>query len=62
MSVQALPLPTLQEVVNQILTSRRITRFDQHLLLAARSLSGEEQRLINQVFDRLRAGFLRVVD
>ena len=62
MSVQALPLPTLQEVVSRIMTSRRITRSDQHLLLSTRSLGGEEQRLINQVFDRLRAGFLKVVD
>ncbi len=62
MSVQALPLPTVQEVVSRILASRQITRFDQRILLSARSLSGEEQRLINQVFDRLRTGFLKVVD
>ena len=62
MLVQALPLPTLQEVVSRIMSSRRITRFDQRILLSTRSLSGEEQRLINQVFDRLRTGFLKVVD
>ncbi|HEY9907096.1 MAG TPA: hypothetical protein V6D18_05745 [Thermosynechococcaceae cyanobacterium] len=62
MSVQALSLPSLQEVVSRILTSRQITRFDQQLLLSVCNFSGEEQRLINQVFDHLRTGLLKVVD
>lgn len=62
MSAQAFTSPSLQEVVDRILTSRKITRIDQRLLLSLSSLSWEEQTLINQVFDRLRNGFLKVVD
>lgn len=63
MSVQAFTPPiSLQEVVEQILTSRKITRRDQRLLLSWRSLNGDEQTLINQVFDRLQSGLLKVVD
>lgn len=61
MEAQVLP-PSLQDVVDRILTSRRITRLDQRLLLSLANLSREEQTLLNEVFDRLRRGLLRVVD
>ena len=54
--------PSLQEVVTRILTSRRITRIDQQLLVSLAKLSGDEQALLNEVFDRLHRGLLRVVD
>jgi hypothetical protein len=54
--------PTLQTLVDRILDSRRITRFDQRALLALRTLNPEEQSLVNLLFDRLHKGFLRVVD
>ncbi|XGV99234.1 MAG: hypothetical protein ACAF41_09900 [Leptolyngbya sp. BL-A-14] len=54
--------PSLQDVVDRILTSRRITRVDQRLLISLANLSRDEQALLNEVFDRLRRGLLRVVD
>jgi hypothetical protein len=53
---------SIESIVEKILRSRRITREDQHLLLTPHPLNVQEQRLIDQVFDRLRSGFLRVVD
>lgn len=61
MEAQMLP-PSLQDVVDRILTSRRITRVDQRLLISLANLSRDEQALLNEVFDRLRRGLLRVVD
>ncbi|UBF23563.1 hypothetical protein K9N68_17385 [Kovacikia minuta CCNUW1] len=52
----------VHEVVDRILDSRKITRKDQHLLLSLNILSPEERSLLNQVFDRLQMGLLRVVD
>ncbi len=54
--------PSFQDVVNRILTSRCITRLDQRLLVSLAKLSRDEQALLNEVFDRLRRGLLRVVD
>lgn len=65
MEAQVLPLSlqdSLQNVVDRILSSRRITRVDQRLLVSLANLSREEQALLNEVFDRLRRGLLRVVD
>lgn len=62
MDTPVFPPSALQEVVQRILTSRRITRIDQRLLLSLGSSNQEEQTLINQVFDRLRRGLLKVVD
>ncbi len=65
MNAQALPsllASPLQEVIDRILASRRITRVDQRLLISLANLSHEEQALLNQVFDRLHRGLLRVVD
>jgi hypothetical protein len=53
---------SFQDVVNRILTSRCITRLDQRLLVSLTNLSRDEQKLLNEVFDRLRRGLLRVVD
>lgn len=61
MEVQVLP-SSLKDVVDHILNSRRITRMDQRLLVSLANLSREEQALLNEVFDRLRRGLLRVVD
>jgi hypothetical protein len=54
--------PSLKEVVERILTSRKITRQDQRLLLISTASSIEESSLVSQVFDRLRRGLLKVVD
>ncbi|PSB28466.1 hypothetical protein [Stenomitos frigidus] len=54
--------PSLQDVTDRILSSRRITRMDQRLLLSLANLNSDEQTLLNEVFDRLREGLLRVVD
>jgi hypothetical protein len=62
MEAQAFTPVPLAEIVTRILASRRITRLDQKLLLSQGYLTYEEQSLINQVFDRLRKGFLKVVD
>jgi hypothetical protein len=53
---------SLEQVVNRILTSRQITYEDQHLLLLFKTLTPQEQALINRVFDKLRRGLLKVVD
>ncbi len=58
-SIESSPL---QSVVDRILRSRQITRLDQCLLLAVSDTTADDQRLINQVFDRLRQGRLRVVE
>ncbi|GEM_PF-640017 len=56
----------IKETVERILASRRITRTDQQLLMAAllskNSLSLEDQVQVNRIFDRLRIGLIRVVD
>lgn len=57
---------TLEELVNRIFSSRKITRNDQQrlmtLLLSKDSLSVEENSYIDQVFDRLRKGLIHVTD
>jgi hypothetical protein len=56
------PSPSLKDVVERILASRKITRQDQRLLLVLTTANLEESRLVSQVFDRLRRGLLKVVD
>jgi transcriptional regulator CtsR len=55
-----------EELISQILQSRKITRKDQHRLMStllSQDLLGEKERiLIDQVFDGVRKGFLKVVD
>lgn len=57
---------TLDQVIDRIFLSHRITRADQHrfmtTLLSRDSLSYEDQIKINRVFDALQRGLLRVVD
>jgi hypothetical protein len=57
-----LPQWSVEQVVDRILTSRIITRLDQQLLLSYPSLNAAQKSQIDQVFDRLRKGFLKVVD
>lgn len=58
--------PDIEQMVNRITTCGRITRKDQQqfmsALLSQKTISQTEQALINQVFERLRSGRLRVVD
>nr|WP_017721369.1 hypothetical protein [Oscillatoria sp. PCC 10802] len=58
--------PTLEQVVERIFSTHRITRGDQQLfmktLLSKDALSNQEQEHIDRVFDGLRRGLLRVVD
>lgn len=57
------PISTaLEQIVNQILTSRKITRQDQSNLLNLTTLTPQENALINRIFDHLRSGRIRVVD
>ena len=53
---------SLEQVLERILMSRQITRADQHSLLAQNHLTAREETLLNQVFDRLQTGRLKVVD
>ena len=57
---------TIGQLVEQLLTTRRITRNDQQRLMAAllskAALSSEEQIQVNRVFDSLKQGYIRVVD
>jgi hypothetical protein len=57
---------TIAQLVEQLLTTRRITRNDQQRLMAAllskAALSSEEQIQVNRVFDSLKQGYIRVVD
>ncbi len=57
---------TIEQVVERIFTTHRITRADQQLfmntLLSKDRLTSQEQQQIDRVFDALRRGLLRVVD
>lgn len=57
---------SIERLVNQIFSSRKITRSDQRvlmsLLLSKNDLSLEEHSYIDQVFERLRRGLIHVVD
>jgi hypothetical protein len=58
-------MTTLEQTIEQILSTRRITREDQTLIMATfarKSLSPKDAALINQVYDALHQGRLRVVD
>ncbi len=58
--------PTVEQMVERITACGKISRADQQqfmsALLSQKSISQTEQELINQVFERLRSGRLRVVD
>lgn len=61
-----LPPSALRHIAGHILTSRRITRADQRTFMSAALssslLSGEDQELVDRVFDALRRGMVRVVE
>ncbi len=56
----------VQQVANRIIYHRKITRIDQHLfmsaLLAKKSLSPEEKNLVEQVYEGLSKGWIKVVE
>ncbi len=55
----------LRQITDQILSSRRITRKDQSLLMRLvmnTALGEQEQNWINRIYDDLRRGFIRVID
>ncbi|WP_448563898.1 hypothetical protein [Trichothermofontia sp.] len=64
MQAQSSSLPSLHAVVETIFTTHRIRRQDQEmlmsLLLAKKEISMEEKALIDQIFEGLRRGTLRV--
>jgi hypothetical protein len=59
-------LPNIEQMVQKITSSGRISRADQQqfmsALLSKKTLDSAEELLINRVFELLRAGRLRVVD
>jgi predicted nucleic acid-binding protein len=60
------PTFPVQQVANRIIYLRKITRIDQHLfmsaLLAKKSLSLEEKNLVEQVYQGLSSGWIKVVE
>ena len=52
---------TLETLANQICHSRKITRQDQQLLMQF-GLEHPQSTLLNQIYDLLRRGAIRVVD
>lgn len=66
--MSGLPSPQIsfQEVAHQILATRRITRADQNRFMMAAfakdALSRDEQLLVDQVFEALKRGLVKVVD
>jgi len=64
--LMALPEIPIDQLIDQILAARRISRKDQNyvmsILLSKPRLSDKEQRQISQIYDGLRSGRIRVVD
>lgn len=56
----------VQQIANRILGLRQINRVDQQLfmsaVLAKKSLSKEEQNLVEQIYQGLNSGWIRVVE
>lgn len=56
----------IEQMVNKITASGRISRADQQqfmsTLLSKNKISSTEEAMVNRVFELLRAGRLRVVD
>ncbi|HEY9653228.1 MAG TPA: hypothetical protein V6C95_21395 [Coleofasciculaceae cyanobacterium] len=54
------------QIANRIIHLRKITRVDQHLFMSAvlskKSLSLEEQNLVEQVYQGLSRGWIKVVE
>jgi transcriptional regulator CtsR len=66
MAIHTLKHKVLQELVDEIFAQRRINRQVQHelmqILLSQQSLSHQESDIVNQVFDAIQRGRLRIVD
>ncbi|MDX2214941.1 MAG: hypothetical protein SFY66_16760 [Oculatellaceae cyanobacterium bins.114] len=60
------PDTSIEQLIDHIFATRRITRVDQErfmtALLSKKALNDAEQVQINRVFDALRSGLIRVVD
>ncbi len=56
----------VQQVAERIIYFRKITRIDQHLFMAAvlskKSLSLEEQNLVEKIYQGLNRGWIRVTE
>lgn len=56
----------VEQIANRIISLRKITRIDQHLFMSAvlskKALSPEEQNLVEQVYDGLNRGWIKVVE
>jgi hypothetical protein len=58
-------MQSIEEMVSKILATRRISRTDQHVLMTLFSqgnISANDEMLINQIYDALNQGRLRVVE
>jgi len=58
-------MASVEQRVSKILSTRRITRKDQAFLMtvfASGKISPADEALINQIYEALNAGRLRVVD
>ncbi|MEM9905414.1 MAG: hypothetical protein AAF921_10360 [Cyanobacteria bacterium P01_D01_bin.44] len=58
-------MTSVEEMVAKIFATRRITRTDQHVLMsmfAGGNISPNDKMLINQIYDALTQGRLRVVE
>ncbi|MEM7064088.1 MAG: hypothetical protein AAF572_13100 [Cyanobacteria bacterium P01_B01_bin.77] len=58
-------IQSVEEMVAKIFATRRITRVDQIILMemfAGNNISANDQMLINQIYDALNQGRLRVVE
>jgi hypothetical protein len=61
----ATPQATLEQIIAKILASRRISRLDQRLLMAASyqsALTTQEENLLKQVYELLHRGLLKAVN
>ncbi len=63
MAVSRFSSQSLEQLVSQILATRRISRMDQELLMTLLNkdvIEPQEHDLVNQVFEALQQGRLRV--
>jgi len=62
----SLPQASIEQVIERIFSTRRITRADQEqfmrLMLSKNVLSDAEKRQVSRIFDGLRTGLVRVID
>ena len=58
--------PTSEQIIQRVLTTGKITAADRNWFLKATlsesPLSAQEMKQVQQLFDRLRMGLLKVVD